>query len=375
MLSITKSKSTYLYLVGLLAITTFGGCRATNSSQIKTDLGPVGNSAVVDQFKRYRDKTVHCDDSGSGTRVLLTGFGLFSSSPLNAQGRPYNISGLVTRFMAEPAVFPQSVNTATATAPHTIANGLYATMSHMPANAHGGHAAQRELIIDQNTVTVCFLLLDVIWDQAAAIILYEASRFKPDRIIMSGLNGNQSKVGLFEAGAINSAMTYSGFSADGSAATNNLPVATPQGDPPILDPNQPGVENPIAMTWDAKALAQITQPIAQRIPTGLFGQRFSVRGETDARPTNEYICNNVSFVVLHAAKGTTVDLAGGRLRLGNASQQPAAGSDIDFVALDGTVMSNIKSIGFFHFPNTKNDRGNAVFGWSLVLAKAMIAEL
>jgi hypothetical protein len=362
-------------LAAVLIVNVITGCRTTGDSKLKTDLGATGNKQVVEQVQRYKKKTAHCDATGSGTRILMTGFGLFSNPPKNFQGTPYNISGLVARFMADPAVFPAQISTATSQVAPLLRNRAYARYSHMPANADGAHISQREMTIDQKPVTVCFVLLDVIWDQAAAVILFEASKFKPDRIIMSGLNSGEKKDGMFEAGAVNNATDYGGFNADGAQNPNNIPIENAAGESPVLPKSDPGVEQSIAMTWDAKALAALTLPIAKKIPGSAWGQSFAVRGEDAARPSNDYICNNVSFVILHAIKGTTVNLAGGKLRIGPASSAPAAGEDVEFIELETATAGKVSSAGFFHYPDTRSDRGSTVFGWGLVIAKAMVAGL
>lgn len=356
-------------------VSTTTACRTTSDSGLKTDLGATGNTLVTEQVRRYKNKAAHCDGSGTGTRVLMTGFGLFSNPPKNALGTPYNMSGLVARFMADPNVFPADIDTASTKVAPMLSSKVYARYSHMPANAYGAHIAQREIVIDNKPVTVCFVLLDVIWDQAAAIILYEASQFKPDRIIMGGLNSGEKKFGMFEAGAVNNAMAYGGFNSDGAQNPNNVPVENAAGESPVLPVNDPGVSKTIAMTWKPQELAALTAPVAENIPGALPGQSFAVRGEIAARPSNDYICNNVSFVILHAIKGTVVNLAGGKLRIGPPSAQPSPGENIEFIELATTTAEKVSSAGFFHYPDTKSDRGDTVFGWGLVMAKAMVAGL
>jgi hypothetical protein len=356
-------------LLGLFA------CKTSTNSELKTELGPIGNAKVVEQFKKYKNKAEHCDSSGVGTRVILTGFGLFSSPPRNAKNVAYNISGLISRFIATPAVFPSTINTATSTIANNLKNTSFAQYSHMPANSEGAVVTQRELIIDQKPVTVCLILLDVIWDQAAAIILYESTLFKPERIIMSGLNAGETKFGMFEAGAVNSATDYEGFQSSGAPNLDNIPKADANGDSPVLPRSDRGVEQTIAMTWNPKNLAALTSPLATAILRDNKKNVFDVRGEDAARPSNDYVCNNVSFVILNAMKGAVINLAGGLLRFGPSQEKPAQGSSIEFVEIPKDVGDGVKSAGFFHYPDTATDEGAVIFGWSKVLAKAMIAGL
>jgi len=107
---------------------------------------------------------------------MFTGFGLFQSPPRNSEGVPYNVSGSVARYMADSRYFPDQIST-TSIQSITRQELKFAKHSHMPENSGGATVKQREMIIDNRPVTVCFILLDVIWDQAAAIILYEANQF------------------------------------------------------------------------------------------------------------------------------------------------------------------------------------------------------
>jgi len=350
-------------------------CRTSSSSDPKTELGPVGNAMVVSQFKKYKNKADHCDSTGSGTRIIFTGFGLFSSPPKNKQNVAYNISGLISRFMATTTTFPSIVNTETTTIADSLSTTNFAAFSHMPADAYGAIITQREITIDQKQVTVCFILLDVIWDQAAAIILYESTLFKPERIIMGGLKAGEKVYGLFEAGAVNNATVLQGFNPDGSPNLNNIPVADTSNDFPILPRGDQGVEQTIAMTWDAKALATFVSPLVESIPRNNQTKIFKVRGEDSARPSNDYICNNISFVILHALKGAVVNLAGGNLRFGPAQTRPAPTSDVEFIEITKELRDSVTSAGFFHYPDTGTDEGRTVFGWSKVLAKTMVFGL
>ena len=362
----------------IILITAFFGltaCRTSSNSELKTDLGPAGNSKVVDQFKKYKSKTEHCDSSGTGTRIMLTGFGLFSSPPRNSKNVAYNISGLISRFMSTPAVFSSVIDTSTSVVANNFKNTQFAQYSHMPANAEGAKVSQRELTIDQKPVTVCFVLLDVIWDQAAAIILYESTLFKPERIIMSGLNAGEKQFGMFEAGAVNNATAFEGFKPSGTPNLDNIPIADTAGDSPVLPRGDHGIEQTITMTWDAKKLATFTAPVADAIVRDKKTKVFNVRGEDAARPSNDYICNNVSFVILHAIKGAEINLAGGKLRFGPSQNSPAPGSGIEFVEIPKAVADGIKSAGFFHYPDTATDAGQTMFDWSKVIAKAMIIGL
>ncbi len=300
-------------LVAIIAILCFFSCKSIErlaGSHLQTDLGVTGNVQVSEGVKNYISKSLHCEKSGEGKRVLLTGFGLFSSSRMNPEGELYNISGVIAGLVTSKDYWPAQVNTDTYRVPERFKNKYFAKLSHLNKSDHGGRVAQRQIEINGEKVTICSLVLDVVWDQAASLILYEASRFKPDVIIMGGLYGGDDAI--LEGGSINQATRYPGFDSDGRMIIDNQPVSTGGLDEaPVISPETRGVEHTIAMKWDSKRLASMIGPAVESIASPLPGHSgFGVKYGTDASLSNDYICNNVSYVVLHALKGISFSLAG-----------------------------------------------------------------
>jgi len=305
------------------------GSGEPNTSEIKTDLG-TGNQDVVRRFDLYQNKINGCNGAGDGKRVLVTGFGLFA-------GASFNISGTVVKAMAARNFWPQRVDLSRAGFRSFRSSRLPG--ERLQKSEHGGRATQRSLIIDNQIYEVCYLLLEVTWDLAAAIIVHEARTFKPDLIMMTGRGGSQRET-IFEAGAVNRATRYHGFSADGRANTANTPVSNE-----ITDSS--GTLN---LSWNNRRLAAVTLPLVRRIWSG-----FSTTSPTRARSSNSYICNNVAYVVINALSGRTTKLAGGNLLV----------APLDFRA----------KAGFMHFPTWAYDDAWEVFAWGRVVAKAFTSAL
>lgn len=304
---------------------------AVTDLQPKTDLGESGNLLVAERFAAY--KAAHpeglCRPMGGGRRVIVTGFGLFS-------GVPYNISGAVVRSMADPSFWPAEVRLDEASpgaAPPTAA-------------AQGPAGYNRRLVIDGESFDVCFLTLDVIWDLAGAIVIDEAARFKPEAILMTGRGSSDAS---FEAGSINAASGLSGFDSDGRSLEDNRPRSQ------WLLQDYP-VQHALPMTWNAAELAE-----ANRGDIRSLGYRAT--GQTAARRDNDYLCNNISFVVAHAMTDKPTRLAGGKL------------------VLPSPELSRLPVVGFLHFPAVDSlhpdlqDYGEGIFGWSKVLARTLRTTL
>jgi hypothetical protein len=322
-----------LFLV-LVAAAAAGRPASAQSPQTKSDLGDQGNIFVAKTFDAYRQ--LHpdgaCRAQGSGKRVLVAGYGLFS-------GVAYNISGTVVRSMADPTFWPdQIVLGASNLSPlGPPVSGL------VQAADDGGVAYNRSLVIDGERYEACFLVLDVIWDLAGAIVIHEESRFKPQLIVMTG-RGNS--IESFEAGAINRATPYPGYDADGRPLGS---INVPQSD--WLLPDSP-VDSILPMTWNAQELAAAAEPEAE-----LLG--YSAVGQKAARPENNYLCNDISYVALHASLNKSTSLAGDR------------------IVLDSPELPVRPVVGFMHFPAADGahpDLGayrDGIFAWGKILAKTI----
>jgi hypothetical protein len=297
----------------------------------KSDLGEQGNLFVAKTFDSYL--RLHpegaCRAAGPGKRVIVTGYGLFS-------GVPYNISGTVVRSMADPAFWPERVDLETPSLA-VLASPRSGLVS--PSDT-GAAAFNRSLFIDGERYEACFLVLDVIWDLAGAILIHEETRFKPAVVVMTGRGGDLAS---FEAGALNRASSFPGYDADGRPlGAVNVPES------PWVVADEP-VDAELAMTWNSRALAA-----AAEAGTRLLG--YSAAGQKAARPENNYLCNDISFAALHASRNRPTSLAGGRILLGSP-ELPAA-----------------PAVGFLHFPAADLAHpdlaayGQGIFAWGKILA-------
>lgn len=316
----------------LLSSCAHEGDRKGAGSETKTDLGPTGNTQVAARFNAYKAKRASeatgCRGLTSATRVMVTGFGLFT-------GVDFNISGLVVQSFADTAFTPEDLalngTDAIGTA-GVVAAGL------IPESAKGGVTSVRQMTIRGKEYEICFVTLDVLWDLAAAIIVQEAEAFQPAMIIMSGRGADQA---IFEAGALNdAAVGLPGFSSSGSTQQANAPVG-----PPIL----PGRPYKSLMTWNKIALHAAAKPLVHSIG-------HTVTYAAGPRTTNNYICNNVSYVVLEAVNGAKMELAGGQIKW-----QPAINSQ--------------PKVGFFHYPPSATNERTKVATWVRLLATDIDTEL
>ncbi len=152
---------------------------------------------------------------------------------------------------------------------------------------------------------------------------------------------------------------------------DNQPVSTGGLDEaPVISPETRGVEHTIAMKWDSKRLASMIGPAVESIASPLPGHSgFGVKYGTDASLSNDYICNNVSYVVLHALKGISFSLAGEEIAISGprteAHDEP--GSDIK-IQISREVIKRVKVAGFIHYPDTKTDRGEVALGWASAIS-------
>ena len=310
-------------------------CRSTGSeigSRPTTDLSESGNARVFATFTAYQKKAASCQAMGPGRRVMVTGFGLFA-------GVPYNISGVVVSSLADPVFTPRSLDPAKALVTHGDA-----ALGKLTDADQGGRVANRSIEILGKPYQVCVLTLDTQWDLAASIILYEADRFKPDMILMSGRGGPGADI---EGGAFNYAAPEPGFNPDGSMAAEVKPVVSIE-EGTAVSPIIPGAPAKLMMTWDGARLYQTVAPMVRALG-------YEPSQHRDASEGNTYICNNVSYAVLAAALGVPVVLSGGRIRM---TPQLTPGIPI----------------GFFHFPQNVPRQAASVAAWINILAAMIDAQ-
>ncbi len=304
-----------------------------------TDLGKVGNLSVArdfEAFKKEADK-IGCKAQGSGHRVILTGFGLFS-------GVNYNISGAVVSSMADPEFFPSEIDLNHALKPNNTPphDGI------LNQDKLGVKIVNRSLKINDENLEVCFIVANVNWDFAAAVFLDQAGRFKPELVLMTG-RGSFS-VSL-EAGALNHADQSAGYSAQGvDLGSLNRPRTAKE---KVL--KDYALNKILPLTWNTLAVKNSIEAQVRELG-------FEVERQTTARPENDYICNNVSFILAHGSQNKSATLAGGTIVIPNFNFKIAP------------------KVGFFHFPNvdSKNpnikDAGSEIFTWTTVIAQAITSQ-
>jgi hypothetical protein len=276
--------------------------------------------------------------------------------------------------MADPAYWPDRVDLASF---DPTSDDPMGSRSILDDDDFGGKATQRQLTIDGQEVTVCFILLEVIWDQAAAILADEARRFGPEKIIMTGGGvTTHAGTGEFEGGALNRAMDLSGYDTHGRSDARNVPAPSrePGVYPPILDRSAPGVREVLPMRWDGPYLVELTRPIARSIRRAGQAGIFDVEAVKDAKLNNIYLCNNISYATLAAIDGQPLHLAGGLVQAAAFGDPRGAWRDGDVLKIDiGQAFRRTTLAGFHHIPDTRTDAAQTMLGWAKVFAKVMTA--
>lgn len=282
-----------------------------------TDLGSAGNLWVAQTFQQYQANALGCRSSGGPERrILVQGFGPFS-------GIARNLSGAVVAHLA----------------------GL----PDVPQTQHGGWTATRKLTVEGESLEFCFVYLDVIWDLAGAILLTEIERFNPELVMMSGVG---SFTTIVEGGAQNGALGLSGFDAQGNPIkAHNTPWC---GDRPcgyaeqthVLSPKAPGVEATVTHSWDNVSFARTLLESVK-----LFAPQMIVEAPKAARNGNDYLCNNVSYIVQSALNGAEIKLAGGLIAI------PAKRSD--------------RAAGFLHYQADSDPSPKRIQEWAAAVARAL----
>ncbi len=293
-------------------------------SRLYTNLGTIGNEEVQKLFAQHLNTAKKCSPMGAKKRAIVTGFGPFGGGSLN-------ISGVVIDNMANPAFWPASINTADGNLPDMQQIELRQGMNE--SADYGGHVTMRQLTIDGIDYDVCLIVLDVLWDLAAAIIVDEAIRFEPNLILMTGQGEYDAR---FEKGSVNMAVRENGFNADGSTAEHNRPISDY-----VLKTTPPG-EEVMYMKWDNKKLSSATEPTIKDLG-------FNVVASNTPYSTGSYICNNVSYAVLRALQDQKVELVEG------------------LITLYPRLSTELKA-GFFHFPYMDDFSKEQIYNWARVMA-------
>ena len=292
-----------------------------------TDLGSPGNLDVAKRYQAYlQNSNSEFSNKKCNKRVIITGFGLFT-------GVDYNISGIAVEAMSQEKYWPSTIDESIyqdELKKRLKRSLLDSQLGVLKTPDNGSRKSHRTLVINGEAYDVCFLVLDVIWDLAGAIINEEAKRFKPDLIIMTG-RGRETAI--FEGGSLNRSHTLHGFECNGEALLKNTPI-----DQSVLIPeSNSGVENHIPMNWDGSSLQKSTEDI-------FTSMGFEVLYADEGRRENTYICNNTAFIVAHGLKGVSLDLAGSELNLEPASIETAKHG---FLHLPSKVENTVREVFFF----------------------------
>jgi pyrrolidone-carboxylate peptidase len=163
----------------------------------------------------------------------------------------------------------------------------------------GGRAVSRKLTINSKQMEVCFISLDVVWDLAASIILYESQFFRPQAILMMGRQGEAHEF-RFEGASQNMAESVAGYDAEGKQL---VAQNSPQ-EQAILS-HEP-LNAQVKFSWKAESLAKSAKSL-------LKGTGFTTTFETQAGWEDSYLCNNVSYVIASATQNKPIVLAGGQI--------------------------------------------------------------
>jgi pyrrolidone-carboxylate peptidase len=317
----------FLSLLIFAMLNLFSCSREQDPSFIATDLGSVGNAEVANSFEQFKMRAGDCQGATSLPRAIVTGFGLFS-------GASYNISGVVVESLSLPELTSSLIDldnfSRTVTLSSKVASGT------LSAQDSGARTRVRTMQIDGQSAEVCFILLDVKWDLAAAIIIRQMQIFQPRAVLMTGRGGSDAR---YEVASLNQTMGYAGFDHSGVYAENNSPKSAE-----IVS----GGPSSLTMSWHAVQRQNATEALIRRLG-------YAAATSNGARSDNTYICNNVSYAVLFAATGQKIALAGGKITLD--------GSDTD------------AQIGFFHYPAAAEKTSHEVDLWSRVLANNLLGML
>jgi pyrrolidone-carboxylate peptidase len=266
-----------------------GGCGAADDPA--ADEAPEADAVTVDTTSpaaraqydanvsfalRYRARCVPAP--GARRRVLVTGFGRFLDSGVNASGQV--VSALVP--------------------------GLRYPVTRQPTNG-GPDDPEPQTAVAQGTITlptvgavdVCAMVVPVYWDLAAILALKEAQSFAPDLVVMNGIAGLAQDLWI-ELGSVNRAMTLR----DGSDLL--VPRAPAGQSYAPLVPSATAAERTrgLLLSWDeVRAAAQ--GAIDGRAAVTADGRALAdvltgVKLGGFPRDSNTYLCNNLSYVVNYA---------------------------------------------------------------------------
>jgi hypothetical protein len=264
--------------------------------------GLPSNEEIVRHFDAYLASEKKCDPVNNGRRVIISGFGLWSKASIN-------YSGFVVDNLASSEFWPEEgASLIPVSASYKFKQGVL-------GNSEGVRIVNRSFRLHNGQqISACLIISDVRWNFAGAVIANEMTRFQPDAVIMTGVSSGA----YLESGSLNVMELAPGHNSDGTPDLDDIPInrwilRSPK-TPPMLP-----------MTWDNQKLSRLISPLLKKIGLSLTAPK-------SARSSNDYICNNTSYLALAAARNLPLHLAG------------------DEVVIRPQVYSN-PQVGFFHFPN------------------------
>lgn len=265
--------------------------------------------------------------ASSRPRVLLTGFGRFMNITNNATGR------IVSRLV--PSVhYPETQ----APAPGALdPPGPQLSVSSTTVNWP-----------EVGEVDVCAMILPVYWDLAAILIAKEAEAFLPTFVMMNGVAGGRQPLWI-ELGATN----YASYNFDGS---NRLrPAMEPGASYTKIVESAPSSEDDLGNLLSWHAVEAAAQHAVDRHADELDGgESFAsvLQGAVLAgfpRPSNTYLCNNVTYAV-----NWLMDHPNSEIALLRASTIVKGSRNVVYVKLT----SNLRHVPrvFVHWPSELADK-------------------
>jgi pyrrolidone-carboxylate peptidase len=329
-------------VLGLVAVSLAlgAGCAAEEPASVGDDTSEVTVDTSTPEARRQYDANVafasgyapRCRVPAGSTRprVLVTGFGRFMTIANNATGRIVSTLVPAARYPETEAPAPGEVDR-----PEPQLSVATATLD----------------LPDVGLVDLCAMILPVYWDLASVLIAKEADSFRPSFVMMNGVAGSRQPIWI-ELGATNRASK----NFDGSDQLR--PAVGRDEDYVKLIESAPATEDGRGnlLSWTAvrtAARAAVRRHERDREDDTTFGQVLS--GASLAgfpRPSNTYLCNNVTYVT-----GWLMSHPGREVRLLRASQRVRGGANEVRVK----ITSNLSTVPrvFVHWPSELADKHHA----------------
>lgn len=249
-----------------------------------------GSKQVRDRYAEYDAATDHCPQQSltGSPRILVTGF-----EDVNSDS---NVSGIIADTIGLSSWWPSGLDSSLHEPPSTPAPSRVGSSHLAPEDMHA-RIRSRQLMIDGQPFEVCTAVLPVLWDLAAAIVVSEMDRYKPDYVLSLG---QAVSPGLSVGELATNRMNGDGDNTGVAARNRILPYV--------------GDQDPL---WRVRLLLEAraneyrsrssTTPscLASRMQCG----DHPCAGIIKVGSVGEYVCNNVAYAAKLAALGRPVCLA------------------------------------------------------------------